>query len=182
VTDLKGQSAQDGSFSIADEDGDSWKGQFVSAVADQGSPAAPPESPVKEYPMRLRLVRDAAANELPQPLPPTNSDWNAFLASFKEAVQRRDSGVLIGMMGRNFDLQNQSFRTPAEALARVNWDQLDKTLARGVERSRTVPGGKTVNSVVDEHPCPTCVYQVMIPFRQDADTQWRWLGIVYPGD
>jgi hypothetical protein len=182
VTDLKGQSAQDGSFSMADEDGDSWKGRFVSAVLIKGVQAAPPESSVKEYPMRLRLVRDATANELPQPLPPTNSDWNAFLASFKEAVQRRDSGVLIGMMARNFDLQNQSFRTPAEAMARVNWDQLDKTLARGVERSRTVPGGKTVNSVVDEHPCPTCVYQVMVPFRQDADNQWRWLGIVYPGD
>lgn len=182
VTELKGQAAQDGSFSFADEDGDSWKGQFVSAVLIKGVQAGLPESSVKEYPMRLRLVRDATANELPQPLPPTNSDWSAFLASFKGAVQRRDSGVLIGMMARTFDLQNQNFRTPAEALARVNWDQLDKALDRGVERSRTTPGGKVVNSIVDEHPCPECVYQVVIAFRQDGDTQWRWLGIAYPGD
>lgn len=182
VTDLNGQSAHDGSFSMADEDGNSWKGQFVSAVLIKGFQAASPESSMQEYPMRLRLVRDANADELPKPLPPTNSDWKLFLTSFKEAVGRRDSGVLMGMMARNFDLQNQRFRTPAEALALVNWDQLDKTLARGVERSRTVPGGKTLNSVVDEHPCPACGYQIMIPFRQDADNQWRWLGIAYPGD
>ena len=182
VTDLKGQAAQDGSFSMADEDGNSWKGQFVSAVLIKGAQANSPESSVKEYPMRLRLVRDATASDLPQPLPPTNSDWNAFLASFKGVVQRRDYGVLTGMMARNFEIQGQSFRTPGDALARVNWDQLDKTLARGVERSRAVPGGKDVKWVVDEHPCPTCVYQIEIPFRQDADNQWRWLGIVYPGD
>jgi hypothetical protein len=180
-SELNGQAAQDGSFSMADEDGNSWKGQFLSAVVIKGAEANAPESSVKEFPMRLRLVRDATADELPKPLPPTSSDWNAFLASFKAAVQRRDSGALIGMMARDFDFQNQSFRTSDEALAHVNWDQLDKALARGVETSRTLPGRK-VNQVVDEHPCPTCVYQIIISFRQGGDNQWRWAGVAYPGD
>jgi hypothetical protein len=86
------------------------------------------------------------------------------------------------MMGRNFELQNENFRTHVEAIGHIRWDQLDATLARGVERSRTMPSGKTANSVIDEHPCPICRYQVMIAFRQDGDNQWRWSGVFYPGD
>ncbi len=182
LTDLNGQAKQDGSFSMADEDGNSWKGQFISAVLIKGVQAGPPESLLPEYPLRLRLVRDANTSDLPRPLPPTSPDWSAFLASFRDAVQRRDSGVLTAMMARNFDLQNQSFRTHTEALTHVNWDQLDQALARGVEKSRTTSGGKVVNSVLDEHPCSNCIYQVLVPFRQDSNNQWRWLGIFYPGD
>ena len=167
---------------MTDEDGNSWKGTFVSAALIKGVQTGSQESLPQECPLRLRLVRDANTDELPKPQPPTSSDWSTFLSNFKDAVQRRDPGVLIAMMARNFDLQNQSFRTHGEALTRVNWNQVDQALAQGVERSRTTLGGKTVTSIVDEHPCANCVYQVMIPFRQDSGNQWRWLGIFYPGD
>jgi hypothetical protein len=186
LIDLRGQAAQDRSFNITDEDGASWKGQFVSAVLIKGVAVnwrlGPPERATNEYPMRLRLARDATDNEIPAPLPPTSSDWPAFLSSFKDAAQRRDSGLLAGMMTRNFYLQDQSFQTPAEALARLNWDQLDKALARGVEGSSSTPWGKAQHSIVDEQPCPKCVFQVKIVFSQDGDNQWRWAGVVYPGD
>jgi hypothetical protein len=86
------------------------------------------------------------------------------------------------MMARNFDLQNQNFRTHDQALTLIDWTQLDKALAVGVVGTRTPTLGRAVTSIVDEHPCPSCVYQVMIPFRQDSGNQWRWLGVVYPGD
>jgi hypothetical protein len=182
LIDLKGQAAQDGTFSMADEDGVSWKGQFVSAVLMKGVMVdwrwGPPEASATEYPMRLRFARDATAADLPEPRPPTNSDWTAFLSTFRVAVQRRDFGVLAGMMSWPFYLPNLT--PPAEALVRVRWDELQRTLDRGVERSGTAPLGRATRSIVDEHPCPTCAFQSSVSFHQDGDSQWRWSGF-YPG-
>jgi hypothetical protein len=186
LIDLKGQAAQDGSFSMADEDGASWKGRFVSPVLIKGVAVnwrwGPPERSANEYPALLRLAHDATASEVPEPLPPTSPDWSSFLSAFKDAVQRRDSGVLAGMMARDFMLQSESFRTPAEALAHVKWDELDRTLARGAEKPSSTPWGKALHLIVDEHPCPNCVFQIAVIFSQGGDNQWRWAGVEYPGD
>ncbi len=64
LSSVKGQTAQDGSFSMADESGTSWKGRFVSAVLITGVQVNPGEPSGKESPMRLRLVRDATIGEV----------------------------------------------------------------------------------------------------------------------
>lgn len=131
MIDLKGQAAPDGSFGLTDEAGGSWKGRFVSGVLITGVAVNPIISighkADNDCPMRLRMLRDATPDVLLPPLPPTTSDWSAFLADFKNAVKRRDAGVLTRVMSRNFGYFQ--YGAPANALTYLKWDEVDRTLA-----------------------------------------------------
>jgi len=179
--ELKGQIAQDGSFNMTDQNGTSWKGQFVSSLLINGVQINSRSDSIRESPMRLRLVRDATAREV-EALPTTSSDWGVFLAIFKEAVQRRDTVALSKMMARSFTSSGDGFLAPNEVLPRVQWDKLDGALTRGVEKSEHTPWGRVFRSILDEHPGPNSRFQVMLNFSQEGDNQWRWLGMAYPGD
>jgi len=181
VIELKGQAAQDGSFNMTDQNGTVWKGKFVSSMLINGVQVNPPGASVKEFPVRLRLVRDATARES-EPLPPTNSDWSAFLSNFKDAVERRSFAALSLMMARSFSIGDRNFLTPDEASPLVRWDQLGGALARGVETSSSTPWGSALRSILDERPGPNVRFQVRLAFSQDGNHQWRWTGIAHPGD
>lgn len=182
AVDLKGQAAPDGSFSMADESGTSWKGQFVSSILIKGVQMNIPGSSEKESPMRLRLMRDATADER-EPLPPASSDWSEFIGHFKNAVQQRDRVALSLMVVRGFADSSDPFKfaTPAEVLAKVHWDRVSGALARGVESSVSDAWGRATRLMLDEHPCPGCRYQVRLAFVRDGNKQWRLEGIDYPG-
>ncbi len=64
LSNVKGQAGPDGSFSMADESGTSWRGQFVSAVLITGVRVNSREVSAIESPMRLRLMRDATIEEV----------------------------------------------------------------------------------------------------------------------
>jgi len=174
--DLQGQTAADGSFSVTDKNGTTWKGKFVSSMLITGDQVNPPGASVKEFPIRLRLVRDATAWES-NPLPPTNSDWSVFLSSFKDAVQRRDSAALSRMVTRGFMSGDRNDLTPGESLPIV-FSLLDAALSRGVETSSSAPWGSPLRSILVEHPIPNYA-KVTLIFSQDGDQQWRWAGSAY---
>ncbi len=64
LVSVKGQAAQDGPFSMADQTGTTWKARFVSAALITGVRVNPAEASAKEAPLRLRLLRDATTEEL----------------------------------------------------------------------------------------------------------------------
>jgi hypothetical protein len=178
--EIKGQTAQDGSFSMTDQIGTTWKGRFASSMLISGTQVNPQGS-VKEFPVRLRLTRDATAGES-EPPPATSSDWGVFLSTFKDTAQRRDFGALSRMMARNLTIGDRDFLSPDEARPLLRWDQLNSALSRGVEASSSTPWGSALRTILDEHPCLGCRYQVMLIFGQDGGGQWRMAGIGYPGD
>jgi hypothetical protein len=133
--------------------------------------------------MRLRLIRDATANEL-KPLPPTNVEWSAFISSFKDAVQRRDFRILSITTARSFRDADSALLsrppTPAEEIAHVKWDEVNSALTQGVESSSSTPWGAARRLIVEEHPSLNRSYRVRLTFTQNSDNQWRWSGIDYP--
>jgi hypothetical protein len=178
--DLKGQAAKDGSFSMADQNGTSWKGQFVSSVLIEGVQTNPLGYSEKKSPMRLRLVRDATAGEV-APLPPTSSDWSAFLSSFKDAVQRRDFGVLSHMTIRRFFDENSFLVSRPPASAQIEWTTVDGALVQGVESSSSTPSGRATRLIVGGGPQPpNPPNRIRLTFIQDVDNQWRWARFDYP--
>jgi hypothetical protein len=85
-------------------------------------------------------------------------------------------------MARKFYLQNARLRTVEDVFRQLNWPELDKVLATGSVTSGKSPIGRKRESITDAHPCPKCVYAVLVSFQQDRDGQWRWTGIAHPGD
>jgi hypothetical protein len=195
--DLKGQAAKDGSFNMADQSGTSWKGQFVSSVLIEGVGINSSGSSAKGSPIRLRLVRDATAEEA-GPLPPTSSDWNVFLSSFKDAVQRRDFGALSHMTVRRFSDEISFLVSQPPSSAQLRWARVDGALAEGVESSGSTPQGRAKREIVGGgFRIPSAAFAISVhplalaneileggalrlTFIQDADGQWRWARFDYP--
>lgn len=181
-SDVSGELDQNDAVRLMNDDGLLWKGRFLAPVVISGMRPNGEEGKAPEFPFRLHYVRDATSDDMPPPLQPTTSDWSSFLAQFKHAFDQKDQPVLAKMIGRNFYLQNSRIRSTDDIFRQVNWPQLTKALADGVLADRKSPLGRQIRSISDQHPCSNCVYQVMLTFGEDADGQWRWTGVVYPGD
>ncbi len=172
----------DDSVRLISDNGFIWKGRFLAPVVIAGTRPNGEEGKDPEFPFRLYFVRDATTDDLPAPLQPTSSDWEAFLAKFKEAIAQRDQASLSVILGRTFYLQNARLRSVDDVFDQLNWQQLAKAIADGALSDRKSPLGRRRQFITDAHPCPNCVYQVTLTFSQDADGQWRWTGVTYPGD
>ncbi|MCL6508436.1 MAG: WG repeat-containing protein, partial [Bryobacteraceae bacterium] len=181
-TDVAGDVNPDDSVRLISESGFIWKGRFLAPVVIAGTRPSGEEGEAPEFPFRLYFVRDATTDDLPAPLQPTSSDWEAFLAKFKEAIAQRDQASLSVMLGRTFYLQNARLRSVDDVFRQLNWQELAKAIATGEVSDRKSPLGRRQKFITDAHPCPNCVYQVSLAFSQDADGQWRWIGVTYPGD
>jgi len=182
LDEIAGTVASDGSVRILSDSGFIWKGRFLSPDVIEGKRPNGNQADSPEFPFRLEVVRDAAAADVPIPLPPTNSNWEAFLARFKKAVTQRSQPSLTAMMDRRFYMQNARLRTVDDVFRQLNWRELDKVLAIGSVTTSKSAIGRKQESIIDPHPCANCKYAVMVSFRQDQEGQWRWTGIVYPGD
>ena len=182
LDEVEGTSGPDNSFRILSEGGFIWKGKFLSSEAIEGTKPNGPDGTSPEFPFSLHVVRDAAPADEPPALPPTNSDWDMFLAKFKSAVEQRNQDVLKAMIGRTFYLQNSRIRTVDDIFRQLNWLQLNKALETGsVKPGKSILGRKT-QAIIDNRPCPICSYAVSVFFRQDNDEQWRWAGMGALGD
>ena len=181
--DVSGETQPGGAVHLASDNGLEWKGQFRVPVLIAGTrPNGPAGSGAPEFPLRLRFMREPNPGEVPPVLQPTATDWDAFLARFKDAIRQRDLGYLSGAIGRNFSLQNENVRSIGDVFGRLNWQQVEAALNSGMVIARQSSLGRQKRIAIDEHPCPNCVYQVAVSFVQDADSQWRWTGVSYPGD
>ena len=182
LSDVAGDLDQNDAVRLMSENGFLWKGRFLAPVVVAGTRPNGEEGKAPEFPFRLHFVRDATADDMPVPLQPTSPDWGTFLVKFKEAVGQHDQASLAVMIGRSFYLQNARIRSVDDVFRQLNWAQLSKALADGSTNDRKSPLGRQLRSISDNLPCNNCVYQVMITFGEDADGQWRWTGITYPGD
>jgi hypothetical protein len=161
LDEVVGTVSSDGRIRILSDGGFIWKGQLLSPEDIEGKRPNRPEGNSPEFPFRLHVVRDAAADDLPAPLPPTNSDWGAFLVRFKSAIAQRSQPSLRGMMARKFCVQNARLRTVEDVFRQLNWPELDKVLATGSVTIGKSPIGRKRESITDAHPCPKCVYAVL---------------------
>ncbi len=168
----------DDTVSLVSADGLTWKGRFLAPVVIAGTWPNGKD----EFPFRFHLVRDATAADLPAPTPPTSTDWGTFLDRFKEAISQRDQTSIAAMLARNFSLQNARLGSVEDVFRKLNWQQLDKALAEGAMTTQNSFLGRPSHLITDAHPCVDCVYQVTLWFTEDADGQWRWTGIGYPGN
>ena len=166
---------------MADDNGGSWKWRFVSSVLIEGVNVTSRNASGKGRPIRLSLIRDANALEA-DPFPTTTSDWSGFLSDFTNAVQRGGDGLVPLIAGSFSNNLNDFFRTWDQELASVKWNQVDRALTQGVETPNSTPWGRGLRTIIDEHPCPNCRYQVMLVFTQDKHNQWHFAGIGYPRD
>jgi hypothetical protein len=182
LSDVSGEIDQNDAVRLMSDSGFVWKGRFLAPVVISGTRPNGEEGNAPEFPFRLHYVRDATPDDKPVPLQATTSDWSSFLDQFKQAFDQKDQTALTKMIGWNFYLQNSRIRSTDDVFRQLNWPQLAKALADGVTIDRTSPLGRPVRSVTDEHPCNNCAYQVRLTFGSDADGQWRWTGVIYPGD
>lgn len=182
LSDVSGDVDQNDAVRLISDNGFLWKGRFLAPVAISGARLNGEEGKAAEFPFRLHYARDAAPADMPPSLPPTTSDWASFLTQFKQSFDQKDQVALAKTIGRNFYLQNCRIRSTDDIFRQLNWPQLSKALADGVLAGRKSPLGRQVRSISDQHPCDNCVYQVMLQFEEDAEGQWRWTGVVYPGD
>jgi hypothetical protein len=93
LDEVVGTVSSDGRIRILSDGGFIWKGQLLSPEDIEGKRPNGSEGNSPEFPFRLHLVRDAAAGDLPVPLPPTTSDWGAFLV--RSRVQLRSGANLL---------------------------------------------------------------------------------------
>ena len=156
-----------------------WNGRFLAPFLIAGTKLDPTRSPSQEFPFRLHFVREATPADLPAPLPSTSPDWNVFFDKFKETMAQRGEPALAAMIGRTFYFQNATLHSMQDVFRQLDWQQMDKTLKDGEVRETKNPLGRQVRFVTDLHPCPTCTFQAHLAFLQEADGQWRWVGIVY---
>jgi hypothetical protein len=169
----------DDSFHMICDSGAIWNGRFLAPVIIAGTqPEAKPGSTV-EFPFRLHFVREAATADLPTPLPPTSSEWNVFFDSFKAAIAHRDQAALTAMLGQTFYFQHAHIRSADDIFRQINWQQMDKAIKGGDVRETKNDFGRPLQFLIDAHPCPTCTFQLKVGFLQEADGQWRWIGITY---
>jgi len=182
MADVAGELKPDETVRLVSDNGFVWKGRFIAPVVIVGTRPNGPEGQAPEFPFRLHFVRDANSADLPRALQPTTTDWNVFLSKFKEAIRQRDQPALAVMIGRNFYLQNARLRSADDIFRQLNWPQLSKTLADGTVSEGKSFLGRRKQIITDAHPCPNCVYQVTLTFGEDADGEWRWTGVTYPGD
>lgn len=182
LADIAAEVKPNDTLRLVSDNGFIWKGRFVAPVVITGTRPNGEEGNAPEFPFRLHFVREATPADLPQTMQPTTGDWEAFLSKFKEAITQRDQAVLTPMLGRAFYLQNARLRSADDVFRQLNWQQIAKTLTDGTTSGRNSALGRSQNLITDAHPCPNCVYQVTLTFAEDADGQWRWTGVTYPGD
>ena len=176
LIEVQGELAADNSFRVAADNTLVWKGRFVTPITIAGALEGG-----AGFPFRLNFVRQTAPEDFP-PKAPTSSDWNQFLQSFRQAVAQRDATTLAGTLGYQFDGPWRRVRNPADVFRQLNWQQVVKALDEGETREDKSVLGRRTESITDLHPCPNCRYQVMLTFKEDPERQWRWTGIVFPGD
>jgi hypothetical protein len=182
LDEVMGEVKSDDTVRLASENGFVWKGRFAAPVVILGTRPNGQEGASPEFPLRLQFVREATPADIPPPLPATTPDWNVFLQRFKEAITQRDQASLAGMMGRMFLFENTGQNSRDDFLRQLNWQQVTKALTDGTVSERKTPLGRPQQIITDAHPCPNCGYQVALTFAPDADGQWRWTSIGYPGD
>lgn len=183
LSEVRGDLKDDDTLRVVGDNGFVWKGRFVAPILISGVRPNGDEGQAPEFPFRLALVRDAAADDIPSPLSATSTDWSSFLARFTEAVKNRDEGVLAGMMGRTFELQNRGrLQSPADVFRQLNWSEVLKATNDGTRTEAKSPLGHRRELLTDGNPCSSCRYAVRLSFAEDEAGQWRWTGVTYPGD
>lgn len=181
--EVVGELGEDDTIRLRSEHGTLWKGRFYAPILIAGAKPNGPDGESPEFPFRLTLTRNATAADIPPPLPPTPTSWSIFLADFTEAIHNYDRSSLARMIGRSFGLQNSMpSNSPAGLLQQLNWQEVRKVLADGESREEASPLGRRQVFLTDRNPCSWCEYQVMLVFEQDGASQWRWMGVSYPGD
>jgi|GEM_PF-3262677 len=116
--------------------------------------------------------------------------WGEFWNGFRDAVRRRDSAALVGMMSPGFSYGTVPVATPEVVFRELaynggeNWRVLDRTLDRGTRPYDLPASDRPGRVAIDSLPCGTapCRYQSWALFEQDTGGRWRWLALIFPGD
>ncbi len=126
----------------------------------------------------------AALLAAPAPAAEQNEQsFEAFYASFKDAVTRKDEAALRKVMASRFSFIRATIVAPDDVfkgLAADNGRQW-ANLQQAVQGQPTLTREKQGRAVLVLPCTPTDVsYNCAVLFSQDAQDRWRWKGMIMP--
>jgi hypothetical protein len=114
----------------------------------------------------------------------SSTDFSTFFATFKAAVQRKDTAILARLMAARFDFIRSTNVAPAavfDGLAADNGQQW-ANLQQAVQGTPVIynDGGPYKNSRVLQCVPNAQSYNCLVIFKKDSQSRWRWKAMVMP--
>lgn len=111
-------------------------------------------------------------------------DFNTFLATFKTAVEHKDTGMLASLMSPSFDFNRATNVPPGAVFSALDlnhgqqWLNLQQA-AQGTPVSYAGSGPYKDSRVLRCTPLEM-TSNCLVIFKQDSQHRWRWRAMVMP--